>query len=359
MPAEVIVVGAGIIGASIAWHLVAAGAAVTVVEAGEAGGVATPCSFAWINAARGNPDPYYRLRIRSMAEWRRLHETVTALPLSFCGGLAWDMSEAERAAYLDRHGALGYGLRAVDAAEAARLEPALADPPEMAVHVPGEGAVEPDAAARLLLDDAVRRGARVLSRRAVTALDVQGLGVKGGRVTGIVTAEGMLAADEVVLAAGAATPGLAAGAGIGLRMTTSPGLLVHSRPRAKLLNGLVLSPGLHVRQTAAGRLVFAADFGGSDVSDAAGLTARLVGQVKRLLRGVDDLVADFHTVGHRPIPADRFPVVGRPAGIGGLYLAVMHSGITLAPAVGMFAAREILEGGRDPLLAPYGADRFG
>src|SRR5262245_8605566 len=69
---KIVVVGAGIVGASIAWHLTKAGAPVTIVDAGDAGGVATPGSFAWINASWGNPEPYFRLRIRSMAEWRRL-----------------------------------------------------------------------------------------------------------------------------------------------------------------------------------------------------------------------------------------------------------------------------------------------
>jgi glycine/D-amino acid oxidase-like deaminating enzyme len=48
---HVIVAGAGIIGASIAWHLVQASARVTIVDAGEGGGVATKNSFAWINAS--------------------------------------------------------------------------------------------------------------------------------------------------------------------------------------------------------------------------------------------------------------------------------------------------------------------
>ena len=52
---RIIVVGAGIIGASIAWHLAKAGAEVTVLEAGEPGGVATRNSWAWINASWGNP----------------------------------------------------------------------------------------------------------------------------------------------------------------------------------------------------------------------------------------------------------------------------------------------------------------
>ncbi|RVC73308.1 FAD-binding oxidoreductase, partial [Mesorhizobium sp. M2A.F.Ca.ET.046.02.1.1] len=41
-----------------------------------------------------------------------------------------------------------------------------------------------------------------------------------------------------------------------------------------------------------------------------------------------------------------------------LYVAVTHSGITLAPVLGLFAAREILEGERDVLLTPYGLERF-
>ncbi|RUU51646.1 FAD-dependent oxidoreductase, partial [Mesorhizobium sp. M2C.T.Ca.TU.002.02.1.1] len=80
--------------------------------------------------------------------------------------------------------------------------------------------------------------------------------------------------------------------------------------------------------------------------------------MKAALRGADGLELDFHTVGYRPTPADGFPIVSRAEGVGGLYVAVMHSGITLAPAVGLFATREILDGERDALLAPYGLERF-
>src|SRR5262245_57902966 len=90
-PKKIIVVGAGIIGASIAWYLTRAGASVTIVEAGAAGGIATPCSFAWINASRDNPEPYFRLRRRSMAEWSRLVGEVPAIRLGWVGGLCWDM----------------------------------------------------------------------------------------------------------------------------------------------------------------------------------------------------------------------------------------------------------------------------
>jgi glycine/D-amino acid oxidase-like deaminating enzyme len=131
---QVVVVGAGIIGASIAWHLTAAGARVTVVDAMGGGGVATPNSFAWINASWGNPEQYFRLRIRAMAEWRRLAADVP-IPLAWNGGLCFDLPPAELEAYAREHGSWGYGIRRVDRVEAQRIEPGLADPPEFALHI--------------------------------------------------------------------------------------------------------------------------------------------------------------------------------------------------------------------------------
>jgi glycine/D-amino acid oxidase-like deaminating enzyme len=67
---------------------------------------------------------------------------------------------------------------------------------------------------------------------------------------------------------------------------------------------------------------------------------------------------DYHVVAHRPIPPDGLPVVGRVDAIPDLYVAVMHSGITLAPAIGRFIAEEVLTGRRDNLLLPYGPGRL-
>lgn len=343
-----VVVGAGIVGASIAWHLRDAGAKVIVVDAQPPGGIATPCSFAWINATHGNPEPYFRLRHRSMAEWRRLGEAVPGLPLAWPGGLRWDMSADEMAAYAAGHAAWGYGVRQVDRAEAARIEPNLTAPPEQAVYVAEEGAVEPDQAARVLLAGSDVRQATVSA-----------LVLAGGNVVGVETSGGRVAADRVVLAAGAATGELAAQAGAMLPVETMPGLLVHSRPYRKLLNGLVMAPKLHIRQTLDGRLVSGADFGGSDPGADPEAEARDVFErMKAALVGAEDLEFERYSVGHRPIPADRFPAVGPAPGGGGLYLAAMHSGITLAPAVGRFAADEIVHGRDEPLLAPFRPARF-
>jgi glycine/D-amino acid oxidase-like deaminating enzyme len=80
--------------------------------------------------------------------------------------------------------------------------------------------------------------------------------------------------------------------------------------------------------------------------------------MKSMLEGAEALELDFCTVGERPIPKDRLPIVGRPGGAKGLYIAVMHSGMTLAPAIGRFVAEEIVNERRDSLLAPFGCERF-
>ncbi|MFD2056697.1 NAD(P)/FAD-dependent oxidoreductase [Mesorhizobium calcicola] len=350
---QVIVIGAGIIGASIAWHLAKAGARVTVIADSAAGGVATPNSFAWINASWGNPEPYFRLRTRAMAQWSRLARDLPEIPLSWCGGLCWDLSAAAMETYTAEHSAWGYGIERVDRAGVARIEPNLAELPDVALHVAEEGVAEPAAATRALLADAERRGARIISS-TVTAL-VQ----TGAKITGVDTSHGLIATDEVVIAAGVGSPEIAATAGINLPIETPLGLIVHSRPSRKLLNGLVLAERLHMRQTAEGRIIAGSDFGGADPGMDAEATAReLFVALKASLHGGDELELDFHTVGYRPTPIDGFPIIGRAEGTDGLYVAVMHSGITLAPAVGLFAAKEILEAKRDPLLAPYGLSRF-
>ncbi|TIN27278.1 MAG: FAD-binding oxidoreductase [Mesorhizobium sp.] len=350
---QVIVIGAGIIGASIAWHLSRAGARVTVIADSAAGGVATPNSFAWINASWGNPEPYFRLRTRAMAEWTRLAQDLPGLPLSWCGGLCWDLSAADMETYATEHSAWGYGIERVDRAGAASIEPNLTEPPDFALYVAEEGVAEPVTATRALLADAGRHGAKIISS-TVTAL-VQ----TSGKITGVDTSHGLIAADEVVIAAGVGSPDIAATAGIRLPIETPPGLIVHSRPTEKLLNGLVLAERLHMRQTAEGRIIAGSDFGGADPGMDAEATAHaLFAAMKAMLRHSDVLELDFHTVGYRPTPIDGFPIIGRAEGVDGVYVAVMHSGITLAPAVGLFAALEILDGERDPLLAPYGLSRF-
>jgi glycine/D-amino acid oxidase-like deaminating enzyme len=111
--------------------------------------------------------------------------------------------------------------------------------------------------------------------------------------------------------------------------------------------------------TTGGRLVAAASFDDAHSdADGAVAAAELFDAMKGMIASGASLSPDFHVVGRRPIPKDGFPAVERAAGIPGLYTAVMHSGITLAPVIGHFVADELLTGRRESLLEPYGLGRL-
>ena len=233
---HVAVVGAGIIGASIAYHLAKDGARVTLIEAGEPGGIATRASWAWINASWGNSNSYFNFRRRSMVEWRRLAEEVPAVGLRWPGGLIGicrsPISKPTRSSMV--LGAMAY--RRVTRGEVLAIEPGLLDPPQFALHVAEEGVVEPLDATLALLEAAKSRGAslgKACAKRLV---------VHNGGVIAVATDEGTIGADHVVIAAGADTPRIAVTAGLTVPLETPPGLLVHSKPAPHCLNGLSWRP---------------------------------------------------------------------------------------------------------------------
>jgi glycine/D-amino acid oxidase-like deaminating enzyme len=349
---RIAVIGAGIVGASIAYHLARRGAPVTLYDRGRAAGQATEKSFAWINATWGNPEPYFRLRILGMSEWRRLEDELGgALGVAWQGCLSWDLADHELEDFCRRHAAWGYDVRLVERAEIAALEPRLIAPPARAAYAAGDGTIEPVPATRALLTATTSLGAAVRLDTEVTDL-VAGTGLR------VETSAGTLETDICVLAAGVGTAALCACVGLELPMRSSPGLLVHSKPIAPLLRHVVEAPGLHMKQERS-RIVAGSDFGGGPApNDVEAEGLRLLELVKQHVHGAGDLQLDRVTVGMRPMPEDGMPVVGFAPGVARVYLATMHSGITLAPAIGRFAAMEILDGARIELLEPYRPERF-
>jgi glycine/D-amino acid oxidase-like deaminating enzyme len=351
---NIIVIGGGIIGASIAWHLVQSGARVTLVT-GRRGGIATPNSFAWINANWGNPEPYFKLRRAAMDGWKQLASAIPGIRPVWNGSICYDLPPEKLAQFATEHGAWGYGITRINHEEIRVLEPHIAAPPEWALKIDEEGMIEPVTAALALIDDASRHGARVIDD-----LDVLRLTVTGHRVTGIVTQDGVIAADEVVVAAGAATVSLAESVGIRVPVTASPGLLIDTKPALPVIHHIIVAPEMEMRQAADGRIVAATSFNGTEPGQDPEATARrLFDDLASRLSADAGLTYESYRIGFRPMPEDGFPIVGRAESLDGLYLGVTHSGITLAPAIGRFASGELLTGEPEPLLAPYRLSRFG
>jgi glycine/D-amino acid oxidase-like deaminating enzyme len=346
---HVIVVGAGILGASLAYHLAREGARVTVV-ATSFGGIATPNSFSWINASWGNAPAYFQLRFESMQQWRRLEREIPGLGLSWGGGLTFDLSEPNLLHYVADYGAMGYPLRLVEEAEIHKIAPNLARPPQLAAYAEAEGAVEQGVATQALLK---------ASSAVLVQTTVHGLDTRGGRVVSVMTAERSMTADHVVLAAGTGTPQLLATLGLAFEIDAPPGLIVHTRPLPRLLRQVIVGPALHMRQTLDGKLIAGSDFGGSPIERGPAVVAdELMTELRSAIAGAEDAVMARYSIGYRPTPKDGLPIAGPIPGFEGLYVAVMHSGITNAPAIGALGAREIISGEPNELLLPCAITRF-
>jgi glycine/D-amino acid oxidase-like deaminating enzyme len=347
---DVIVIGAGIIGASIAWHLARLGADVTVIEAGEPGGIATRSSWAWINASMSPSEAYFRLRAHAMTEWRRLEQQLPSLDVDWSGSLNWELPADHLKALASRLSGWGYDIRCVDATEARQLEPALQSPPDLALHARGEGAVEPLTTTHRLLAAARELGVGIVARETVSSIEV-----KGGRVSGVRTSSGRRSADWVIVAAGSATPAITATAGLDLPIADPAALLVVMQPHARVLRGLVMTPEMQLRQDPDGRFVAAADL---QRMEPGGAAVRVIGALRELFHPPVCIAVDSHQAGRRPIPGDGLPLVGHAGNVAGLYVAVTHSGVTLAPSVGRMVADEVVTDRCDPLLASFGLARL-
>lgn len=351
MPKKVIVVGAGIIGASLAYHLAKAGALVTVVDAlPKPGGVATPNTWGWINASYFNPEPYAKLRMRSMEMWRAL-SSVSDLKVNWCGSLLWDVPAHELHKFEKQHLAWGYEVQLLDREGTKRVEPTLIDPPEVVAYCPEEGVIEPDAAVRGFMNAAISLGVQLLNSK-----DVRELELRSGHVVGVQTEQGHIEADEVVIAAGVGSSKLLKSINIVLPLKPSAALVVYSKPTAQLLNTMIIAPGMELRQDSTGRIIIATDLAQGQSPEEQAHSE--IQKVARFLHGAENLELERFAFGHRPMPEDGFPLVGRMSSIEGLYVAVTHSGITLAPAIGAFGAEEILNDHRNALLKPYHPDRL-
>lgn len=351
---KTVVVGAGIVGASIAYYLARRGAQVELFDEGSApaSGV-TASAFGWINLINGEPSANYanyRIRREAIGEFQRLKAALPqALEDTRRGSLVWRNTAAETEALVREHQSAGAAVELVDAGTLAWWEPQLRDVPPCAAYSPDDIALDPASLTRTLLGAAISAGAEVRFDQRVVALQTAGNGV-----TGIVLADEIISADIVVLAAGTSINPLIAPLGLDIGLGSSPAVLLRYSASAPFLNRILCRPDLEIRQQSDNSLLVATGYPqGSGDDGLASIGQDMLDIMRRRLALPEGVELRQTEVGYRPVFGDGFPRLGFLPGLEGVYVAVAHPGVILAPLLGRLAMQELIEGQRSPLIPGF------
>jgi glycine/D-amino acid oxidase-like deaminating enzyme len=185
--------------------------------------------------------------------------------------------------------------------------------------------------------------------------------LQGGKLVAVETNLGSIKADKLVLATGAQPDTGLRFAASDIPQRSTPGIIVTSKPMPRCINRIISAPGIHMHQRDDGRLVIG-EQEGAPKNEAHALrlaarpnhypdpiiaeqhAARMFAVARRFAPCTADAVVESVRIGWRPLPVDGHPVLGASEARPDVYLAIMHSGVTLAPIVGQLAAHELIDG---------------
>ncbi len=368
--ADVVVIGGGAIGLSVAWRAAQRGRAVLVIERGELG-----CGASHVAAGMLAPvteaDPgelaLLQLGLRSARMWPAFAAELSQasggmdVGLRCCGALVV-ARDGDEAAALDRELALRRELdltvRRLLPSAARRLEPALAPTIRLALDVPGDHVANPRAMVNALAEASLRAGVVSSTGDAVERIECGGARIRGVRLAG----GSFVAAEQVVVAAGAWSaqiPGLPESATFALRPVKGQIMRLRDPAGPGLLERIVRFEGGYLVPRGDGRYVLGATMEerGFDTNVTAGGLYELLRDAAELVPGVLELVVEETAAGVRPATPDNAPVLGASDDVQGLVWATGHhrNGILLAPATAEIVAAA-LDGEQAP--AAFAARRF-
>ncbi|MEE9347718.1 MAG: FAD-binding oxidoreductase [Robiginitomaculum sp.] len=371
---KIVVVGAGIVGASIAYHLSKLGVAVTIIDKYGPATQTSKGTFAWINATWAKqPRSYHGLNQEGVSGWLGLQRDLN-LPIKWGGSLEWfDGTERQKRlkTQIDEQIEWGEDARMVTGKTLGELEPHIDfTNVSSAAYSGNDGAVDPVLATLALLKGAQAHGAVI--KYPCELLDMSFV---SGQLQSVETNLGTIAADKVILATGAAPDMAERFAQTPLPQRSTPGVIVITKPLPPLLNRIVSAPGVHMHQRLDGRIVLGEQSGAPD-NDAHMMRlkrrpitfpmpelaeqhfSRILTIAKKFVPKIGTATLESAHIGWRPLPVDGHPVLGFSPSRPDVYLAVMHSGVSLAPIVGQVVAQEVTTANQNPQLAQYRPDRI-
>lgn len=353
---KVVVVGAGIIGRSIAWRLAQRDIAVRVVDPDPSRSAARVAAgmLAPVTEAHFGEEDRLAFHLDSLQRWPRFAAELTAdagVDAGFvdCGTLAV-ARDADDLAVLTRLGAyleeLGLGVERLGAGELRRREPALAPRVRGGLWVPGDHQVDPRRVLRALAAAGARHGVQeITAAAAAVGPDV------------VVLDDGTsLRADAVIVCAGWAIGDLV---DVPVRPIKGQALRLAATARAVMPTHVVRGLDVYVVSRPNGEIVVGAtsEDVGADTAVTAGGVRRLLHEAWQLIPGIDEARLVESSAGLRPATPDGAPILDSVAGV---YVAAGHhrNGVLLAPATAAVVTEAVCGAGWPADTAPFRARRF-
>ena len=367
-PLKVVVVGAGVVGSTITYHLAQRDVEITILATGDPEWPASLISFAWVNARDKDPRYYHDLNRRSLDMWYRLAQRLGGDICTFGGEMRWTTTAtgaSELKARVHQLQSWGYPIRALIPAEVHALEPDVATGEitggsytELEFHVDAPTFIES------CLSAAIEHGARLERHTKVVGLKTTSHESRT-TVLAVVTNRGELPCDVVVLAGGADNAKLASYAGLDMPVDHTFGATIITEAVNPIFKNVAMlytprdrQPTMNIRQLKNGSVMI---HGGSHYES----IGRNNQDVESLVEAVSEYLPHLRKArikevrrGRRPMPKDGHPILGFPDAVPNLYLASMHSGFSLAALVGEFATTEIVDQARIDILEPFRLERF-
>ncbi|MFE4570939.1 NAD(P)/FAD-dependent oxidoreductase [Paenibacillus chitinolyticus] len=342
---KIVVIGAGIVGASMAYNLAKRNQDVTLIECNSTVACeVTEKSFAWIHSSSRVLQNYRHLYDAALTEYHALEKELTELKINWHGALTWGVPASMEDSYIQK----------LNRQQIMELEPNLREYPEEAAYAREEGAVDPIWTTKLLADKAKEKGAKILFDTKVMKIRTE-----DAKVIGVQTSNGFIESDVIVVATGAALPELCKPLGLDVPVAPSPSIMIRMKSNEKLIHTLISNSQFEARQLTDDTLIVAEDYrdeSGENGPEAIG--KRTFEILRHGLKGGEKLELESIKVGMRPMPVDGYPIVGFCDQVKGLYLTVMHAAITLAPVISHLAASEIIDNVRMKELESCRLSRF-
>jgi glycine/D-amino acid oxidase-like deaminating enzyme len=367
--ADVVVVGAGIVGAACAEALTAAGVKVAVVDRGDVASGTTASGEGNVLVSDKEPGPELELAIASRAEWgavlARLPERVADVEWESKGGVVVATTDpGPLKAFAAKQQAAGVDARVITPAEAFEVEPLLTRNVTIGVHYPDDAQVQPVLAATALLAAVRDRGSSVRS-----GVEVRSVLRARGRVVGVQTSDGEIACGAVLNACGPWAGAFGAAAGAPIQVLPRRGMILVTAPLPECVRHKVydadyvgavgsgdadLQTSTVIESTRAGTVLIGSSRERIGFDDS--VRVKVLRELARKAVGLFPFLGDVPVMraygGFRPYAPDHLPVIGPDPRVDGLWHATGHegAGIGLAPSTGRLITELFL--GLTPHLAP-------